>query len=104
MIDATQPKREKKLYKVVLILLIGLASISTARQDLNQLISTATEVGAFANHLAGVVGSGKPRTSTACEMKRFVPVAGRTELFRLDQGRVIQLTGGALHSSSVGIQ
>ena len=47
--------KRTKLYKVILILLIGLASLSAARKDLNQLIALANDVQTFADRWFGDV-------------------------------------------------
>lgn len=49
-----QGKRQK-LYKVLLIMLIALSSISAAKSDLNQLITLANEVHSFADRWFGDV-------------------------------------------------
>ncbi len=47
--------RRTKLYKVILILLIGMASLSAARKDLIQLIALANDVHSFADRWFGGV-------------------------------------------------
>jgi hypothetical protein len=49
------PKKENKLYKVLLVLLIAMATISAARKDLNEFLSLANEAQTFADRLFGAI-------------------------------------------------
>jgi hypothetical protein len=70
--DFTSQKKDKKFCKVALILLVGLASISGARKDLNQLLSLASDVHSMTNRWVNVLpltetpSTRKPGT---CELK-----------------------------------
>jgi hypothetical protein len=90
--QGTSQKEEKKTYKVILILLIGLAAISGARKDLNQLLSLAHDVHALADHwVVGMVPTGQAPTvasAETCQAKVRAVVATTSE-FRW-RGRVEQ--------------
>jgi hypothetical protein len=71
------PRKEKKIYKVVLILLVGLAVISGARKDLNQFLSLAQDVHAFADHWFGdmLATSRKASAAKGCQAEEQSVVA-----------------------------
>jgi hypothetical protein len=94
--------REKKVYKVLLILLIAMAAISGARKDLNQLLSLANEAQAFADHwFGGILPSVQARTishvescTAAAEVKR---INVSTDDFRwsgrVAEGKAVEIKG-----------
>lgn len=100
MIDeVTYRKKDKKVYKVGLILLVGLASISAAKKDLNQLLTVASEVHAFANHWLSVlpVNQASAAAPGVCQLKertRFVTDSGEFPLRgRVVHGKSIKIKG-----------
>jgi Putative adhesin len=102
MIQENKPQgREKKVYKVLLILLIAMAALSGARKDLNQLLSLANEAQAFADHwFGGMLPSVQARTishvesCTAAESKR---INVSTDDFRwsgrVAEGKAVEIKG-----------
>lgn len=92
MIDeVTYRTKDKKVYKVGLILLVGLASISGARKDLNQLLTLANEVHAFANHWLSVlpVNQASAAAPGVCQLKERTRFVTDSAAFPL-RGRVVQ--------------
>jgi len=88
--QGTSQKEEKKIHKVVLILLVGLAAISGARKDLNQLLALAHDVHALAE-VVGVLPTGQPPTvaSATCQAKVRAVVPTTSEFgwrARVEQG------------------
>jgi hypothetical protein len=80
MIDEVTPHtKEKKFYKVCLILLIALSSVSGIKKDLNALLSFAGEVHSFANNWLSVLPVNQSNEAAAgvCQVKEsesFAPV------------------------------
>lgn len=83
--EVTSQRKEKKVYKVFLILLIGLTSISGVRKDLNALVSFASEVHSFTNAWLSVLPVNQapeaiPGVCQLEERKVFVPVSTESPL------------------------
>ena len=102
MIQENKPQgKEKKVYKVLLILLIGMATISGARKDLNQLLSLANEAQAFADHwFGGMLPSVQARTIShveSCAVTESKRINVSTDDFRwsgrVAQGKAVEIKG-----------
>jgi DUF4097 and DUF4098 domain-containing protein YvlB len=93
--------KDKKVYKAILILLIGLAGISGARKDLNQLLSLANDVQALSDQWSGaVLPTVHARTVTtveSCSLYKLERVAVPPDEFhwsgRVDQGKSVEIKG-----------
>src|SRR6266513_603236 len=92
---------DKKIYKVILILLIGLTSISAARKDLNQLLALANDVQSFADRwFGGVLPTVQARTLgpvEVCLVKATSNAPVTSDDFhwtgRVEQGKAIEIKG-----------
>jgi len=93
--------KDKKLYKAILVLLIGLAVISAARKDLNQFLSLANDVQALSDRWFGaVLPTVHARTVTtveSCSLHKLERVVALSDEFRwsgrVDQGKSVEIKG-----------
>lgn len=96
--EGTTLKKENKAYKVALILLIGLAVLSGARKDLNELRSLASDVHAFTNHWLGgimpLVHARPVATAEVCNSRQS-SLPATSDQFRwsgrVEQGKTIEI-------------
>src|SRR6185295_8553607 len=101
MYEVNQHKH-KRVYKVVLILLMAMAVISGARRDLKQLLSLANDVQALHDQwLGAVMPTAHARTTLmkveGCPLNNVVQAAAGSDEFRwsgrVDQGKSIEIKG-----------
>jgi hypothetical protein len=92
--EGTVPKKEKKVSKVILILLVGLASISGAKKDLNELLTLANNVHAFANHWLTMLPldqTGAAPPAEVCQVKDHKTFVTEALESRSGQGKSIKI-------------
>ncbi|HZE71696.1 MAG TPA: hypothetical protein VE135_19485 [Pyrinomonadaceae bacterium] len=90
--------RKKKIYKAILILLIGLTAISGVRKDLNELLTLANDVQHFADRWFGdVLPTVHARTLLPAETCLIKTTSAGAEDFhwtgRVAQGKSIEIKG-----------
>ena len=99
MIQRDNPQyKEKRIYKVILIVLIGMAVVSGAWKDLNQLMTFANEAQAFADHwFGGILPTVHAGTTESCTTVVKVSKVSRSDDFRwtgiISEGKSIEIKG-----------
>jgi len=101
--ESRNQNKEKKIYKVIMILLVGLAAISGARKDLNQLLSLANDVHSFTDKwFGGILPTAQARTVSTVETcsltdKAKTSTTASADEFRwsgrVSQGKAIEIKG-----------